>query len=122
MTTFDEWMENFIADNEPDIPPLDMPSAGQRQTISDYMKGQIAAKETAVAYTRDIVGEKTSGDPWWFIEMAAQNRPDIHERLVDLVKAISLLPNEPRASGKMQYWGWSLSELALDLRESWAGN
>ncbi|KAL8699492.1 MAG: hypothetical protein Q9201_005981 [Fulgogasparrea decipioides] len=121
MKTFDEWMEAFMADNESDINPLDMPTARQRQVMSDYVKGSTAAEETAVAYTRDLLTDNTSGDPWWFIEMAAQDRPDTHERLVDLVKAIVRLPNERRANGKLQYWQWHLRQLALDLRESWDG-
>ena len=103
MTRFDEWVGTFIEEYGPDNHPLDMPTVNERQAMSDYLDSRISVEEAAVAYTRDIAREKTSGDPWFLIEKMAQDLPETQSHLVDLVKVIKLLPNEHRVSGKVQH-------------------
>lgn len=117
----DQWMDDFIADCIPGSDPRDVPSVSERQAMSDYLHGRISEKEAAIAYTRDAIAGNTVGDVRYLIYNMAQDLPETHDRLLGLAKAISQLPNEPRASGKIQCWG-SLTDLQWDLREFWMVN
>lgn len=119
----DEWMDNFVSEWAPDNDPRDLPSANERKAVSDYLHGRISAGEAAFAYTRDTISENTSGDIWFLIYHIAQDLPETQDRLIELIRAITALPNEPRASGKDQAWSSvSLADLHSDLRDCWDGN
>ena len=120
-TDFDKWVENFMIEYLPDNDPLDLPSVRERQAMSDYLNGTISSEEAAILCTRDMLKSQTQGDLWFLIYHVAQDMPETHGRLVDLLKAISLLPPEPRDNGRVQYWG-TLSQFTFDLREYWDGN
>ena len=116
-TTFDEWADNFMAEWMPDNDPKDMPSVNERRIMSDWLNGRIvSSKEAAIAYTRDTIYEETLGGWWFLVYHTAENRPETHSRLVELVRAITLLPPETRSSGTVQVWD-DLNELAWDIRE-----
>ncbi|KAI4251643.1 MAG: hypothetical protein L6R42_008306 [Xanthoria sp. 1 TBL-2021] len=118
----DEWMDNFVSEWAPDNDPRDLPSANERKAVSDYLHGRISAGEAAFAYTRDTISENTSGDIWFLIYHIAQDLPETQDRLIELIRAITALPNEPRASGKDQAWSSvSLADLHSDLRDCWDG-
>ena len=119
-SNFDEWVESFMAEYLPDNDPLQLPSARERQAMSDYLNGRTSAEEAAIACTRELVRIQTQGDLWFLIIHTAQDLPETHGRLIDLLKAISLLPPEPRGYGKVQFGNFS--QLAYDLREYWDGN
>ncbi|CAO1603171.1 hypothetical protein XANCAGTX0491_006763 [Xanthoria calcicola] len=118
----DEWMDHFVSEVAPDNDPRDVPSASERKAVSDYLHGKISVGEAAIAYTRDTISENTSGDVWYLVYHIAQSLPETQDRLIELVRAISALPNESRTSGKAQSWGpATLAELHGDLRDHWDG-
>ncbi|KAL8953179.1 MAG: hypothetical protein Q9222_000952 [Ikaeria aurantiellina] len=117
----EEWMDRFLAECEIDNEPADVPSRDERQAVSDYLQGRIAATEAAFAYTRDTIAEKTTGDVWFLICHMVQHLPETHDRLIELIRAISMLPNEPRANGSIKEWNHSLVDLQGELRDYWDG-
>ncbi|KAL8759400.1 MAG: hypothetical protein Q9184_003630 [Pyrenodesmia sp. 2 TL-2023] len=121
--SLDEWMDNFVAEWAPDNDPRDIPSASELKAISQYLHGRISAGEAAFAYTRDTISGKTSGDVWFLIYHVAQTLPETQDRLIQLIRAIKALPDEPCASGKVQRWSSvSLADLHGDLRDRWEGD
>ena len=118
----DEWMDHFVSEVAPDNDPRDVPSASERKAVSDYLHGKISVGEAAFAYTRDTISENTSGDVWYLIYHIAHDLPETQDRLIELIRAISALPNESHISGKVQSWGpATLADLHGDLRDHWDG-
>ena len=116
-------MDHFVSEVAPDNDPRDVPSASERKAVSDYLHGKISVGEAAFAYTRDTILENTSGDVWYLIYHVAQDLPETQDRLIELIRAISVLPNESRANGKVQSWSSvTLVDLHGDLRDHWDGN
>lgn len=116
-------MDHFVSEVAPDNDPRDVPSASERKVVSDYLHGSISVGEAAVTYTRYTISENTTGDVWYLIYHIAQSLPETQDRLIELVRAISALPNESRTSGKVQLWGpATLADLHGDLRDHWDGN
>lgn len=119
----DDWMDNFVTEVAADNEPRDVPSASERKAVSDYLHGRISVEEAAFAYTRDTISEKTSGDVWYLIYHVASDLPETQDQLIELIRAITALPNEQRASGKDQSWSSvSLADLHSALRDCWDGN
>ncbi|KAL8750273.1 MAG: hypothetical protein Q9184_006481 [Pyrenodesmia sp. 2 TL-2023] len=121
--SLDEWMDNFMAEWAPDNEPEDVPSASERKVISKYLHGRISAGEAAFEYTRDTISGKTSGDVWFLIYYIAQTLPETQDRLIELIRAITALPDESLASGKVQSWSSvGLADLHSNLRDRWDGD
>lgn len=118
----DEWMDNFVAEWAPDHDPSNLPSASEQKAVSEYLHGKISVEEAAFAYTRDTISGQTSGDVWFLIYHIAQDLPEAQGRLIELIRAISTLPDESCASGKDQSWSTvSLGDLHGDLCDYWDG-
>ncbi|KAL8847192.1 MAG: hypothetical protein Q9221_007754 [Calogaya cf. arnoldii] len=118
----DEWMHNFVAEVAPDNEPKDVPSPNETKALSDYLHARIPLREAAIAYTRETISETTNGDVWYLLYHMAEDIPDTHGRLIELIRAISTLPDETRASGKVQAWASvCMADLHGDLRDHWDG-
>ncbi|KAL8898726.1 MAG: hypothetical protein Q9207_006556 [Kuettlingeria erythrocarpa] len=118
----DEWMDNFVAEWAPEYDPRDLPSASEQKAVSDYLHGRISVEEAAFAYTRDTISGQTSGDVWFLIYHIAQGLPEVQDRLIELIRAISALPDESCDSGKEQLWSTvTLRDLHGDLCDYWEG-
>ncbi len=118
----DEWMDDFVAEWAPEYDPRDLPSASEQKAVSDYLHDRFSAEEAAFAYTRDTISGQSSGDVWFLIYHIAQGLPEVQDRLIELIRAISTLPDELCASGKGQFWSTvSLDVLHNDLRDYWEG-
>ncbi|KAL8992857.1 MAG: hypothetical protein Q9169_006790 [Polycauliona sp. 2 TL-2023] len=121
--SFDEYMDQFVAEWAPDNDPEDIPSVGEIKALSDYLHGRTSAQEAAFAYTRDTISEKTSGNLWSLVYYLAQDLPDTQTCLINLVRAIAALPDEQFANGRNQSWSSrSLVDLWDELRDRWDCN
>ena len=119
----DGWMDSLIADWGPDNEPGDVPSVHEMKALSDYLHGRIPVEEAAFAYTRDTISEKTNGDVWFLIYHIAQDLPETQDRLIELIRAVTTLPNESCVSGKEQLWSHSVTLGTLDeVDELWKSN
>ncbi|KAL8643224.1 MAG: hypothetical protein Q9226_008419 [Calogaya cf. arnoldii] len=118
----DEWTHNFVAEVAPDNEPKDVPSANEIKALSDYLHGHLSVREAAVAYTRDTISATTNSDVWYLLYHMAQDLPETQDRLIELIRAISTLPDEERASGEIQAWSSvCMADLHGDLRDRWDG-
>lgn len=120
-TAYDTWLVGLREDNE------SMPGVGEQQAFLDFLNQRKTAREAALAYTHVVTNAKYQ-DPdalWYLVWQAAQDRPETHECLVELLKAISCLPPFTR-EGKVgedsgsDYWS-GLPEFEFGLREYWDG-
>lgn len=120
-TAYDTWLAGLGKDNE------SMPSIEEQQALLDFLNQRTTPEEAAKAYTR-LVSNAKYQDPdalWFLLWQAAQDRPETHERLVELLKAISRLPPITQ-EGKVDqrsgsdYWK-GLPEFEFGLREYWDG-
>ena len=120
-TAYDTWLVGLREDNE------SLPSIEEQQAFLDFLNEKTTAEEAAQAYT-SLVTNMEYPDPeslWLLIWQAAEDWPETHERLVELLKAISHLPPIKKA-GKvgegsvLEYWS-GLPELEFGLREYWDG-
>lgn len=121
-TAYDTWLVGLRQDNE------SLPSIEEQQAFLDFLNEKTTAEEAAEAYT-SVVTNASYQDPeslWILLWQAAEEWPKTHERLVDLLKAISHLPPIKR-EGKvcedsaLEYWS-GLPEFEFGLREYWDGN
>ncbi|KAL9040263.1 MAG: hypothetical protein Q9180_002020 [Flavoplaca navasiana] len=113
-------MNNFMAEVAPDNDPRDVPSASERKAVSDFLHGRILVGEAVFAYTRDTISGKTSGDVWYLIYYIAQTLAETQDRLIELIRAITALPDELGTSGKVQRWSLvGLRDLHSDLYDRW---
>ena len=119
--TYDTWLVALREDNE------SLPSVEEQQAFLDFLNQKTTAEEAALAYTH-IVSNAKIQDPeslWILVWEAAQEWPETHQSLVDLLKAISRLPPIARATNagrasKSEYWK-ELPEFEFLLREYWDG-
>lgn len=120
-TTYDTWLVGLGEDNE------SMPSIEEKRAFLDFLNQKTTAEEAAKAYTR-VVSNAKYQDPdalWFLLWQAAQDLPETHERLVELLKAISRLPpisqeGKVGEDSGLDYWR-ELPEFEFGLREYWDG-
>ena len=120
-TAYDTWLVGIREDNE------SLPSIREQQAFLDYLNQKTTAEEAASAYTHDATNAKHPNPDslWLLLWQAAEEWPETHDRLVDLLKAISRLPPISRESNggegsKVEYWS-TLPEFEFGLREYWDG-
>ena len=119
--TYDTWLVAVREDNE------SLPSIEEQQAFLDFLNQKTTTETAALAYTHVVSNAKIQ-DPeslWILIWEAAQEWPETHQSLVDLLKAISRLPPITRATNadkasKSEYWK-ELPEFEFLLREYWDG-
>ncbi len=117
---YDTWLVGLREDNE------SMPSTEEQEAFLDFLNQKTSAEEAAQAYTRVVTNSKYQ-DPdtlWLLLWQAAEQWPETHGRLVELLNAISRLPpikREGKAgeSSELDYWS-GLPEFD-GLREYWDG-
>ena len=104
-----------------------LPSIEEQQAFLDFLNQKTTAEEAALAYTHNVTNAEIQ-DPeslWSLIWEAAQEWPETHQRLVDLLKAITRLPPITRKSStgegsKLEYWK-DLPKFEFLLQEYWDG-
>ncbi|KAL8672869.1 MAG: hypothetical protein Q9224_007550, partial [Gallowayella concinna] len=116
--TLDNFVAALMEDYLPDNDPGDLPSEGQIQAIREYLNGGTNAQEAAYACTREDSKPKLREDIGFLIFMTARSLPETQERLVDLVVAILMLPEEKRGD---TIWNHNrhLGDFAFEMREYW---
>lgn len=99
----------------------------EQQAFLDFLNQKTTAEEAASAYTHVVTNAKNPNPDflWLLLWQAAEEWAEIHERLVDLLKAISRLPpilreGDGGKTSKMEYWS-TLPEFEFGLREYWDG-
>ena len=120
-TAYDTWLVGLREDNE------SVPSTEEQEAFLDFLNQKMNAEEAAQAYTRVVTNSKYQ-DPdtlWLLLWQAAEEWPETHGRLVELLKAILRLPpikREGKAgeSSELDYWS-GLPEFEFGLREYWDG-
>lgn len=120
-TTYDAWLVALREDNE------SLPSVEEQQAFLDFLNQKKTAEAAALAYTHVVSNAKIQ-DPeslWILIWEAAQEWPEAHQSLVDLLKAISRLPpitrtNNAGKAAESEYWK-ELPDFEFLLREYWDG-
>lgn len=118
---YDTWLVGLREDNE------SMPSIDEQQAFLDFLNQKTTAQEAALAYTHGVTNAKYQ-DPdslWLLLWQAAQEWPETHQCLVELLKAISHLPPITREgkvveNPELDYWS-GLPEFEFGLREYWDG-
>lgn len=116
-TTFDNWVKGFVEEYLADDDPSGLPTDGEIQAMSDYLKGLTSVEQAAYACTRDIVKPQKGANIWFLIHCTAQELPETQHRLVELVKGISYLPSEMRGEIVWNHGERIKADVACDLRE-----
>lgn len=120
-TAYDTWLLSIREDNE------GLPSMEEQQAFLEFLNQKTTAEEAASAYTHVVTNAKNPNPDslWLLLWQAAEEWAETHERLVDLLKAISRLPPISREgnggkTSKLEYWS-TLPEFEFGLREYWDG-
>ena len=120
--TYDTWLVDLRQENE------SLPSIKEQQAFLDYLNHRTTTDEAASDYTHIVTNAKHP-DPeslWLLLWQTAEEWPETHNCLIELLKAISRLPPIARESdggegSKLDYWS-TLPEFEFGLREYWDGN
>ena len=115
--SYDLWAAALREDSE------NLPSIDEQQAFLDFLNQKTTAEEAAMSYTYNVTNAKIR-DPeclWILIWEAAQEWPETHQRLIDLLKAITRLPPVTQATSAgegsgLEYWK-HLPEFIFWLRE-----
>lgn len=104
------------------------PQAAEKQALQDFLTGSTTADDAAER-VNSIVAE--ADDPedklyyiWTLVDQAAEDLPDVHDKLIALLAALKRLPDLSRDGrpitvyGKYHVWR-DLPTLAEDLRTRW---
>ena len=120
-TTYETWLVGLRKEYE------SLPGIEEQQAFLDFLNHKKTAEEAASAYTRGVNNAKYQNpDPLWLLLwQAAEEWPETHEHLIELLRAISRLPPIPREGNagegsEMEYWS-ELPEFEFGLREYWDG-
>ena len=87
-TAYDTWSNGLGEDNDK------LPSIEEQHALLDFLNQKTTAEEAALAYTRVVTNTRNqdSDSLWFLIWQAAEEFPETHQHLVDLLKAIRRLP------------------------------
>ena len=120
-TSYDLWLVALREDDE------SLPSIDEQQAFLDFLNRKTTAEEAALAYTYNVTNAKIQNPEslWILIWEAAQEWPETHQSLIDLLKAITRLPPITREDSacegsKAEYWK-ELPHFEFSLREYWDG-
>lgn len=118
---YDAWVARYTAEAE------EVASADGQQALVDFLNRKTSAREAAERYTCDITPAKDMEliCLWTLLYEAAKKFPQDHERLIELLLAISQLPPVKEHGETVKVYGeeyWSgLPMLASELRDHWDG-
>lgn len=116
---YEIWMHR-VREEATDI----MASEEEQNALLDYLNENAPANEAASRYTKSVA---TSDDQetvyiWSLLQDVAEEFPETHERLIELLKAITDLPTIERDSRVIESYGlvfWrDLPDFVFELREN----
>lgn len=120
---YDVWMQKML--NEADdyvASPVEL------KAMLDYLNGETTADEAAPRYTGDAAKSENHATVyiWALIMDVAEEFPQAHEKLVELLKAIVRLPplmHDGRTIKSLNQWEYwkDLPEFEFELRENHDG-
>lgn len=121
-SAYDTWMQR-VRDEADDV----MASSEEQQALLDFLNGLTTADEAAARYTKGVAmsDDRETVYIWTLLQDVAGEFPQAHERLIELLKAISHLPPLERDGAVIKFNGlefWKdLPDFAFMLREKTDG-
>ena len=111
---YDNWMRGLLEED-------DDPAGPQEQAaLLSYLHGTTTADEAAHEWMKQVTeSENSSGELTWSLLIdAAEEFPQAHHRLVELLDVIAKLPT---TEGSERKFGGDIPELVFELRDTFSG-
>ncbi len=111
---YDNWMRGLLEEDD------DAAGPQEQAALLSYLNGTTTADEAAHEWTKQVTeSENSSAELTWSLLIdAAEEFPQAHHRLVELLDVIAQLPT---AEGNERKFGGDLPELVFELRDTFSG-